>query len=267
LIGNIHDRFAISRAYASDLDDALKISLLPKLNMNDKVLEVGDGPGVVCEMITSDAPDLKNLLHIQATDLEGAVYQPLVPRSSDLSRAMELQESFQCIIALQVFNNLTISDLEPQLKLAHRLIQPDGWLLLVKAALLEVRHPSDAGDALLIFEELESLVEEIWPNTIKGRTLVETTFDDADLEPLMMWNQDFTRIVRERKLSVPESIGQEEKVLLDELLSQIRLGTFDPDQIHFEWLALKAREAGFHLEEIHENPESKFYFHLYKRLN
>ena len=265
LIGSLKDRFAISRAFASDLDNALQIHLYPKLKGDDKILEVGDGPGVVSELIANDKPEIAEQLYLQADDLESAVFNPLVPKFSDLGRAEKLHEKFQCILALQVFNNLKIIDLEPQLRLAYRLLNKKGLLILIKASLVEVRHPSDAGDALLIFEEMEQLVEKVWPGCIVGHTLVETNFDDADLEPIMTWNQDFSDLVRSKGLTVPEEIGQEEKVLLDELLKQVRKGTFDPDQIHFEWLALKAREAGFILETVEENPDNKFHFHIYRR--
>ena len=266
MIGRLKDRFAISRAFASDLDNALKIHLYPLLNKTDRIMDVGDGPGVVSELICADWPELEAHLYLQSSDLEGAVYNPLVPRASDLSKATPRDEKFQCIIALQVFNNMPISELEPQLKLAQSMLKKNGLLVLIKAALLDVRHPSDAGDALLIFEELEGLVDKVWPGIMAGHTLVETTFDDADLEPIMLWNQDFSALIQAGSITVPDTVSSEEKVLLDELFKQNRQGYFDPDAIHFEWLALKVRETGFKLEKVDENPENKFYFHVYRNL-
>jgi len=266
MIGWLRDRFAINRGYAADVEDALKIKLLPLLNGQDKILEVGDGPGVVSELIHENRVDFLDILHLQVNDLQGAIYNPLVAKPSDLEKAFNLKESFQCIISLQVFNNLQTSQLTPQLELCHRLLKPGGYLVMIKASLLDVHYGQGTGDAYLIFGELERLLERTWPDKVSGHTVVETTFDDADLEPIMLWGPEFSKMAKDGQLPIPENVIPEERVVLEELLSQAKRGIFDPDALHFEWLALRANLAGFHLVANRENPENKFYFHIYQRM-
>ncbi|MEE8396721.1 MAG: cyclic nucleotide-binding domain-containing protein [bacterium] len=265
LIGGRKDRFAVNRAFAADVDFAIGKTLLPLLDREASILDVGDGPGVLSEIITENEPERGNHLFIQATELEKAIFDPLEPRASDLSRAEKLAQTFDAIVALQVFNLAGPEELPHQFRLAAKLLADDGILFVIRSNLLDLRHPSGTGDSFLIFTALEELVAKVWPGPTAEKPLVETTFTDADLEPLMEWNRDFCEMAAEGKLAIPENVADEEEALLGFLLDQAKKHIFNPDELHFRWLVWKATEHGFKLEKSEKNLDIGFYYQMYRK--
>ncbi|MCH7479672.1 MAG: cyclic nucleotide-binding domain-containing protein, partial [SAR324 cluster bacterium] len=66
LIGWQRDRFALNRAISGDLEFAVETVLFPHLQPGRRVLEVGDGPAIVLEMINGAKPDMLPGLFLQA---------------------------------------------------------------------------------------------------------------------------------------------------------------------------------------------------------
>ncbi|HEX9841572.1 MAG TPA: cyclic nucleotide-binding domain-containing protein, partial [bacterium] len=51
MIGHKRDRLAVNRALFPHLEDTVTFRLLPRLNEHSRILEVGDGPGIICEVM------------------------------------------------------------------------------------------------------------------------------------------------------------------------------------------------------------------------
>jgi SAM-dependent methyltransferase len=264
LIGWRKDRFAINRAFAEDLENAVTLALLPLLTEGKRILEVGDGPGLICEMLHSAKPELLDNLFVQATHLEEAIFSPLEPQPSDFRRARRLKERFDIIIALQVFNVVSRSGVNDQLEVADRLLQPGGFLFSVKSQLLDVRYPAKNSGEML-FDDLEVLAKKVWPGSMKANHLIETTFLDADLDPEMEWNQAVCEKAAAGKLEIPASVDEEEKFMLSLLLGQAGQRVFDPEKLHVEWLEWKAKQKGFALRKTAANPENSFFYQLLQK--
>jgi CRP-like cAMP-binding protein len=184
-IGHKHDRLAVNRAVFPVLERTIRTVLLPRLKAHHRLLEVGDGPGIVSELLAELRPELLPRLFLQATHLEEAITHPFTPQSSDLSRARYLRERFNHIVALQVFNVLPPDRIEEQFKLARKLLLPDGELLIVRLNLLSLRYTSGNADTRLLYQDLEDLLERAWPGRDEWRPLINVSFLDADVDPLM----------------------------------------------------------------------------------
>lgn len=264
MIGWPKDRFAVNRAFAKDLDDTVNLVFKPLLKKNSRILEVGDGPGLVSEMLHGSTPDLLDRLFLQATHLESAIADPLVAQPSDFTRAQDLDEKFDAIIALQVFNIVSRHAVEGQFDIARGLLNKGGFLLAAKSQLLDITHDFGASGNL-IFNALEELVESTWPGAIGAKNLIETSFLDADLDPIMEWNKAFCGAVTAGELSVPQGTNEEDRVMLELLLEQAARQIFDPEDLHYRWLEWKAHERGFKVLRCEKHEESAFFFHLLQK--
>ncbi|MCZ6627915.1 MAG: cyclic nucleotide-binding domain-containing protein [SAR324 cluster bacterium] len=264
MIGWRKDRFAVNRAFSQDLDFALGRVFRPAIKKNAKILEVGDGPGLVAELLYDSEPKILDNLSIQATYLEEAITNALTPQPSDFSRAHGLEERFDAIVALQVFNVVSRHAVEEQFQIAHSLLKNGGVLFAVKLQLLDIRHDSGTSGSL-IFNALEELVEYTWPGAIGTKNLIETSFIDADLDPIMEWNKAFCRKAVAGKLKIPKSSSHEDRVMLNLLLKQVDSGLFDPEDLHYQWLGWKAEQYGFKSEASEKNTETAFFYQLLRK--
>lgn len=265
LIGWKRDRFAVNRALFPILEHTVRTLLLPRVEAAHRLLEVGDGPGVVCELLHELRPEFLENLFLQATYLEEAVTNPFQAQPSDLSRATYLNEKFEHIVALQVFNIVPPGRIAEQFELAKKLLVPGGRLLIVKLRVLSIHYPTGTADTRLLYQDLEDLMERVWPNATGGGPLIQVTFMDADLDPLMEWNPLFCERVVTGEIGLPAGLQTAERAMLSVILRQARGGLFNPDEVHFHWLAWNAAKHGFRLEHSEQNPESA-YFHLLLQL-
>ena len=264
LIGWQRDRFALNRAISGDLEFAVETVLFPHLQPGRRVLEVGDGPAIVLEMINGAKPDMLPGLFLQANHLEDAIMQPRVPQASDFSRAKSLKETFDFVVALQVFNLLDPEQVPEQLEVVKSLLVPGGLLLAVKIQLVEVHYEFGSASTSLIFADLENMIREIWPAAGKDLKLVNTTFVDAALTPAMEWNPQICERVRAGEITIPEGIDEEKRHVLEQFLEQARRQIFLPDDLHLEWLAWKASQEGFTLEKSDKNYETGFAYQAFR---
>lgn len=265
MIGWHKDRFAVNRAFAADLDNAVNLVFKPLLKKNARILEVGDGPGLVCELLYDANSNLLDNLFIQATHLEDAIARPLTPQPSDFLRAHNQEERFDAIVALQVFNVMSRHAVEAQFDIAHNLLKPGGILFAVKSQLLDIRHDSGTSGNL-IFNALEEVVEYTWPGAIGSKNLIETSFQDADLDPIMEWNKAFCEKAMGGALTIPGDAAEENRVMLELLLGQAKLRLFDPEGVHYRWLEWKAGQHGFKVEQGEQSMESAFFYHLLRKV-
>jgi SAM-dependent methyltransferase len=265
MIGWKHDRFAVNRALFPTLEQAVRTVLLPRIDPGQRILEVGDGPGVVSELLHELRAELNDSLYLQATHLEEAITNPFVPQPSDLSRASYLREQFQHIVALQVFNIVPPNRIAEQFELAKRLLVPDGRLLIVKLRVLNIHYTTVTSDTRLLYQDLEELMERVWPNVMGGGPLIQVTFIDADLDPLMEWNPLFCERVISGDVKVPRGLSSAERAMLSVMVKQAHGRLFNPDEVHFHWLAWNAAKHGFRLEHSEQKPELG-YFHLLLQL-
>lgn len=259
-IGSKRDRFAANRALFPALERVVRQVLLPRVEDHHRVLEVGDGPGIISELVAELRPALLPRLFIQATHLEEAITEPFVPQPSDLSRARYLRERFHHIVALQVFNVSPPDRIEEQFEMARKLLLPGGLLLIVKLNLLNLRYSSGTADTRLLYQDLEDLLERAWPGMSEWRPLIHITFLDADFDPLMEWNPAFCRAAR--SLSVPRALTPAEQGMLKTVLDQARRNLFNPDEVHFSWLSWVASGQGFAMEGMEQEPEISFFYQL-----
>lgn len=265
MIGWKKDRFAMNRAFAEDLENAVHSVFVPALKKkNSSLLEVGDGPGLVSEILYESYPEMLDSLHLQVNFLEESIANPGVARPSDFTRANRIKQKFDAIVALQVFNVASRGSAAEQFKIAHDLLRKGGVLLAVKTQILPIMHDTGASGNL-IFNSLEELVEKHWPGAAGSKHLIETTFVDADLDPLMEWNKKFCEKARLGKLKFSKKIDKEERVLLSLLLEQAKESMFDPEELHFRWLGWKAGEAGFKTLKSEKNTDNAFFFFLFRR--
>jgi CRP-like cAMP-binding protein len=259
-IGHKRDRLAVNRALYPALERTVRSVLLPRVEDHHKVLEVGDGPGIVSELLNELRPALLPRLFIQASHLEEAITEPFTPRPSDLSRARYLRERFHHIVALQVFNVSPPDRIEEQFKMAKKLLLPGGLLLIVKLNLLNLHYSAGSADTRLLYQDLEDLLDRAWPGMHDWRPLIQVTFLDADLDPLMEWNPEFCRAAA--TLTVPKGLSLAEQGMLKILLEQARRNLFSPDEVHFYWLSWIASSHGFELDAMEQEPEISFFYQL-----
>ncbi len=259
-IGRKRDRFTVNRALFPALERTIRRVLMPRVEEHHRVLEVGDGPGIVCELMEETRPALKPHLFIQATHLEEAITQPFVPQISDLTRARYLRERFHHIVALQVFNVSPPDRIEEQFKLAHRLLMPGGDLLIIKLNLLNLNYSTDTADTRLLYQDLEDLLERAWPGRLEWRPLIQVSFIDADLDPAMEWNPAFCQAAQE--LEIPEGLSAAEHAMLELVLPQARRNVFNPDEVHLHWLAWIASGQGFSMVSMEQEPDISFFYQL-----
>ena len=265
MIGWKRDRLAVNRALYSHLEDTILRVLLPRLDEQEALLDVGDGPGIVCEIIHEQRPALLDRLYIQATHLEDAIINPMQSYPSDFSRTKYLRETFRAITALQVFDYVTAEAIGPQFGMAARLLDPEGILLVIRLRLVNVSPAAGKADTRLLFQELGELVERLWPGVLAGQDLIKVGFVDADIDPMMEWNQPFCKRVVEAHLQAPAEVEGVEETLLHVLLEQARQRVFNPEEILFHWLAWHALRHGLILEASAQNPEVGFFYQLFVR--
>lgn len=262
VIGWKRDRLALNRALLPHLDYTINQVLLPRLDAGDNLLEVGDGPGVICEQIHEDKPQLLENLFMQVAHLEDAIISPLQPYPSDFSRAAYLKERFQAIVALEVFTQVAPHAVGEQFRLAAQLMVPNGLLLILRLKLLDTSGRARQ-DAELISNEMEALVERSWPGVLAKEPLVSVSFTDADLDPLMEWNVGLRRSAVAGALEVSENLNELERTMLEVLLRQARQHMFNPEELQFQWIAKHALQHGFRLESEMQNPEVGFFYQLH----
>jgi len=265
MIGWKRDRLTINRAVFPLLEDTIVHTLLPRIDVQDRILDVGDGPGMVCEIILQHRPSWEENLFIQATHLEDAILNPMQAFPSDLSRAQYLRERFQVISALQIFEHQTPEKTGEQFELAAKLLEKEGLLLVMRLRVVDVALGEGKTESTLLFNELTNLVEKKWPGALGGEDLVKVTFEDADFDPSMEWSQRFCDLVTEKKFQLSKGDNSVESTLLEALLEQARLRVFDPDEIHFHWLHWHAANNDFVMESSLQKPELGFFYQLYRR--
>lgn len=265
MIGWKHDRLAVNRALFPYLERAVNWVLLPQLKQGDRILDVGDGPGLVCEIIHESRPEWDEHLYVQSTHLEEAILNPVYPYPSDFSRARYLRERFNAIVALQVFNHVHPDHISEQFQIAARLLEEQGLLLVVRLRVVTVSYGASMTDTDLLFKDLERLVEETWPGVLEGEPLVKVGFMDADLDPLMEWNPTLCDKVNAGEIKLPSYMAGVEKPLLTVLMEQARMRVFDPDEVHFHWLVWQGSHHGFTLESSDNQPDVSFFYQLYRR--
>lgn len=265
LIGQKRDRLAVNRALFHYLEDTITLRLLPRLDAGARILEVGDGPGIISEVLKEHRAEIEEHLYIQATHLEDAILDPLSSYPSDFSRANYLRERFDAIVALQVFEHLKPSQIGLQFDRAARLLKPGGVLLVIRLRVVDVMHVTGTQDTSLFFEGLEGVVNRVWPGLLAGGPLIQVAFTDADVDPMMEWSEAFCDAVAEQGLQPPPEERGVERLLLDVLLRQARVREFNPEEINFHWLAWHASHYRLELEDSSQNPEVSFYYQLYRR--
>lgn len=265
MIGWRKDRFAVNRAFSADLENTVKLEFMPRLKKSDKILEVGDGPGLVSEIIFDSDPEKLDALHLLVSNLEASIANPGAALPSDFLRAGSLKHKFGAIVALQVFNVASRAAVEGQFQCAHNLLKKGGLLFAVKSQTVDITHDTGSSGNL-IFNSLEELVEKHWPGAGGSKSLIDTTFLDADLDPIMEWNGSFCKKVVAGELKIPPRADKEERVLLKLLLGQAKLNIFDPEELHYRWLEWKAGECGFKLLSSGKNPENPFFYHLLQKI-
>lgn len=264
MIGWPKNRFGLGMAQLAEFEKLLEKELLSSVGKGKHILEVGDGPGFFSEIIHDLQPHRLNDLFIHANHLEEAVYTPEKPFGSNLTNAWEIHEKFGGIIAFQVFNVVKPELVPGHFETAAKLLEAGGTLLIIKNQLLDVRHGAEASEAELIFNVLGGVIERIWPGGLEG-PLVKIDFIDAALDPLMEWNLKFSENIKDIDPEIPSDLPEEEKILLEELFSQVKNKTFLPDSLFSKWLIWKGTQNGFSLKEYGINQESGVMFHTFQK--
>jgi CRP-like cAMP-binding protein len=264
MIGRPRDRFALNRSLFSHLETTVQTILLPMLPPEARLLEVGDGPGVLCELIREIRPQLDDRLFILSDHLEDAIANPKVPRPSTFNRAQYLHDRFDAIVALQVLNMVPAPEVDGQLAAVRGLLNPGGLLMVIRMRLFNIQYDAKRFDPLQFYVNLEGLVDRVWPAARGGRHLIEMTFLDADLAPLMTWNQGFAEKAERGELALTDSLGEGARVLLEHLVKQASQRLFDPDEIHYRWLAWKATTFGLTLKRADYFPDISFFYQIYE---
>ncbi|HUJ76318.1 MAG TPA: cyclic nucleotide-binding domain-containing protein, partial [bacterium] len=257
-IGWKHTRFPLNHAVWPSLTETLRQTLLPTLAPGDRVLEVGDGPGVVCEYLHEQQPDLLPRLFIQATHLEDAIVNPFQPQPSDFSRTRFLRRQFQHIVALQVFNGLQSEWTREQLRMAQRLLAPGGHLLIIKLPLLQLQQATRRPGHDALFSAVEQAIKRAWPWVLGEHPAVQVGFVDADLDPSMEWHPALVLAAR-GDLEIPAHLPAEEQAMLEVVLRQAREQLLDADEVHMRWLAGLAGGLGFAVTMQRQNPDHSFF--------
>ena len=265
MIGWKRDRLAVNRALFPLLEDAIAFRLLPRLDDTSRILEVGDGPGIICEILNERHKEWAPNLFLQASHLEDAILDPLTSYPSDFSRARYLREQFDAIVTLQLFEHVKPEEIGEQFELAVRLLKEGGALMVIRLRVVDVTHAAGLQDTSLLFRGLESVVRRVWPGVIDDDPLIQVAFVDADIDPMMEWSPHFCDQVIESGLTPPDSETGVERVLLDVLLAQARRRQFDPEELNFHWLVWHASHYGLTLEDSHQNPEVGFYYQIYRQ--
>ena len=264
MIGWKRDRLALNRSQLEQLEDTVSQVLMPRLSEGGKLLDVGDGPGIVCEVIHGLEPGRLNGLSIQATHLEEAILNPTLSYPSDFSRTKHLREKFEAITALQIFEHLPPRKYSAQFEDARRLLKPDGHLLVIRLRVVDVVPASGAVDTSLIFDELSLLVNKTWPGILEAEDLVKISFVDADIDPMMEWNPKLSDLAAKGELSPSPGPDTFDGALLKILLEQAERSVFNPEEILFHLLVWNASKEGFQLVESQQSPEIGFYYQLYQ---
>ena len=265
MIGWKRNRFLLDHQVLPDVEQAVKSVLMPKLEKGHRILEVGDGPGIISEILLDMDPEILDGLQIFTTGLESAVTDPFTPRPSDLSKAKFSDETFDTMVALQVFNVVHADQVVEQFKIAHRLIKPGGYLFLLKVRLVNIKYAAGSSETQLFFELLETLADQNWPGARGDSPIIETTFMDADLDPLMGWNKALCVKAAADELQASDEMSQEDRELLERFLVQAKAQVFNPDTLHFHWLSAKALQAGFTVEEHAHQADLGFYYQMLYR--
>jgi len=263
-IGWKRNRLIINRSLYPHLLRILRQALQPRLRKGMRLLEVGDGPAMLSEILLEEFPDLQNHLYLQATQLEESIVNPLNPFPSDFSRTKYLSERFDVICALEVFDRLPPEEIDKNLELAKRLLVPGGLLLIIRMKLVDIPVGLKRHDTTLIFQELEDLINERFPGALGGENLVKVTFQDADMDPVMEWNPGFCQGVHDGKVKLEAGDGRVEDLLLQVLLAQAGKGIFNPEEIQFNWLSWHVMTHGLELEDDGKEPEFGYFFQLYR---
>jgi CRP-like cAMP-binding protein len=265
MIGHKRDRLAVNRALLPHLEDTVTFRLLPRLNEHSRILEVGDGPGIICEVMKEHRKGVSDNLFLQATHLEDAILSPLQSYPSDFSRAAYLRERFDAIVTLQLFEHVKPEEIGMQFERAGKLLHNDGVLLVIRLRVVDVMHATGKQDTSLLFKGLEQVVRRVWPGVVDDEPLINVAFVDADIDPMMEWNPRFCDAVIGERLVPPKEERGVERILLNVLLEQARRRVFNPEEINFHWLVWHAAHYGLRLEESNQNPEVGFFYQLYRR--
>ncbi|MEE8434088.1 MAG: cyclic nucleotide-binding domain-containing protein, partial [bacterium] len=264
MIGWKRDRLALNRSQLEHLEETVIQVLMPRLPEDGKLLDVGDGPGIVCEVIHELDPERLNGLSIQATHLEEAILNPTLSYPSDFSRTKYLREKFEAITALQIFEHLPPGKFGAQFEAARRLLKPDGHLLVIRLRVVDVVPASGAVDTSLIFDELSLLVKKNWPGILQEEDLVKVSFVDADIDPMMEWNPKLSDLAAKGELTPAPDPETFDGALMKILMEQASRRAFNPEEILFHLLIWNASKEGFQLVDSKQSPEIGFYYQLYQ---
>lgn len=263
MIGWKRDRLALNRSQLKHLEETVTQVLMPRLSGGGKLLDVGDGPGIVSEVIHDIDSERLDSLSIQATHLEDAILNPTLSYPSDFSRSKYLREKFEAITALQIFEHLPPKKYGEQFEEAKRLLNPDGHLLVIRLRVVDVVPASGPVDTSLIFDELSLLVNKTWPGVLQGEDLVKVSFVDADIDPMMEWNPILSKLAAKEDLNPAPDPESFDGALLGILMEQAARGAFNPEEILFHLLIWNAAREGFQLVDSKQSPEIGFYYQLY----
>jgi len=266
MIGWKRDRLGVNRAMHQHLETAILTDLLPRVPEGSRLLDCGEGPGIVAELIHEADPTRKQHLYLQATHLEDAILNPVHAYPSDLSRTTYLKDHFGALIALQVVDYLSQEQMTLFLERAFQLLEPGGHLMMIHLKLVNLANEIlNKPDTELVFGFLEALAFRVWPGLRTHGPLITVTFIDADFDPMMEWNPRFIERANQNVLRIPANVTGVERAMLELLLEQARTTAFNPDVFLYNWLNWNAKEAGFHLEKSHEEPEFGYFYQIFQR--
>ena len=265
MIGWKRDRLAVNRAAFYHLEDLVKNVLFKLVGKDEKILDAGDGPGIISEIIHDLEEERTNNLFLQVTHLEEAILNPMQAYTSDFSRTKFLGEKFKALLALQVFQLVDQEQVSVQFERAARLVDPGGYLLVIQLRVVEIKPKKSRTDIRILFEEMENLVGRIWPGILEGGPLVRVTFVDADFDPMMEWNPHFMKVCKEGTLEMPGDLTEGERSILDVLVDQVGKAVFHPDEFYYNWLGLQGVKHGFILKQADQVLDDGFYYQLFER--
>ncbi|MDH5753539.1 MAG: cyclic nucleotide-binding domain-containing protein, partial [Deltaproteobacteria bacterium] len=188
-IGWKRDRLGVTRALHNRLEELVDEELIPRLGNSWKMLDCGQGPGIISEILYERDESNLERLFLQASQLEDAILNPMQAYPSDLSRTRYLTQKFNCITALQVFEYMPMEQVDRFFRRAHRLMDKGGLLLVIQLKVVPMAdEKAQKPGAKYLFHELEELVLRAWPDLTDKGPLVSVTFIDADFDPMMEWN-------------------------------------------------------------------------------